>query len=169
MNSRPQTTPKSEVDILDDPARYRRTAMVSGEMDITPMIDITFLLLIFFLVSTRLDPSGEVELPAAQTGSSVSEKTSVIISIRTDRDHSARIVKGDARGGGGTELMASDPRGQEQELINYIQEQINRPTMSPTVLVKAAKNVRQRDIMRVATAVGQVPEVQLHFAVLEIP
>ena len=31
-----------------------------GDMDITPMIDITFLLLIFFLVATRMDTESAI-------------------------------------------------------------------------------------------------------------
>ena len=42
-----------------------------SEMDITPMIDMTFLLLIFFLVASKMDRSNEVRLPPAEHGVAV--------------------------------------------------------------------------------------------------
>ena len=45
-----------------------------GELDITPMIDVTFLLLAFFVVVSKMDPSASVALPIASYGQSVQEK-----------------------------------------------------------------------------------------------
>ena len=42
-----------------------------GELDITPMIDITFLLLAFFVVASKMDPQAAIELPKASYGVSV--------------------------------------------------------------------------------------------------
>ena len=50
-------------------------------MDITPMIDITFLLLIFFLVCSTMSQATSVKLPPARHGKGVDEKTAVIITI----------------------------------------------------------------------------------------
>jgi biopolymer transport protein ExbD len=158
----------SAVDSLDSEGFVvqRRPPLVAADMDITPMIDITFLLLIFFLVATRLDSYGAVELPEAHTGTAVSEKSSVVISIRAAPGGTARIFKGSANDA--SELQAGDPLGQERELVEFIQSQIRQTPSKTNVLVKAAKEVRQREIMRVAMAVGQIPDIQLHFAVLEI-
>ena len=41
-----------------------------GEIDITPMIDVTFLLLAFFVVVSRMDPQSAVDLPKASSRSS---------------------------------------------------------------------------------------------------
>jgi biopolymer transport protein ExbD len=38
------------------------------ELEITPMIDMTFLLLIFFMVATAVAVAGRVELPQSETG-----------------------------------------------------------------------------------------------------
>ena len=61
--------------------RPRRNRDDDCEMDITPMIDITFLLLIFFLVAARLDEDTPVELPPARHGTAVAVKSSVIITL----------------------------------------------------------------------------------------
>jgi len=44
-----------------------------GELDITPMIDITFLLLAFFVVVSKMDPQQAVDLPRATFGVSVQD------------------------------------------------------------------------------------------------
>ena len=47
-------------------------------MDMTPMIDITFLLLIFFLVSSHPDQATSIALPKAQHGDAVSQRIDVL-------------------------------------------------------------------------------------------
>jgi len=45
-----------------------RRQLEDTEMDITPMIDVTFLLLIFFIVASKMDESANVPLPPAAPG-----------------------------------------------------------------------------------------------------
>ena len=67
-----QTAAQSNED-LDDPfdedqagsAIARRHVKDEGDLDITPMIDITFLLLIFFLVASTSEMQDAVKLPEA--------------------------------------------------------------------------------------------------------
>ena len=37
-----------------------------GELDMTPMIDVTFLLLIFFMIASTMKPAGEEQLAPAK-------------------------------------------------------------------------------------------------------
>ncbi|RMF13124.1 MAG: biopolymer transporter ExbD [Candidatus Dadabacteria bacterium] len=68
----------------------RRRRFVDEEanlVELTPMIDVVFLLLIFFMVSTRFfDPYGfEVDLPQAQSAPEVASETQdLIVSIHVD-------------------------------------------------------------------------------------
>ena len=57
-----------------------------GDLDITPMIDITFLLLIFFLVSSKMDQDAAVDLPPAKNGMNVVNNQSVMIILRKGED-----------------------------------------------------------------------------------
>jgi len=52
-------------------------------VDITPLVDIVFLMLIFFMVSTsfKVASSLKLELPASQSQEQVSEQQEVIVSI----------------------------------------------------------------------------------------
>ena len=58
-----------------------RKKLEDVEMDITPMIDITFLLLIFFLVCSTPDQDTAIEMAKARYGRGVGERNSVIITI----------------------------------------------------------------------------------------
>ena len=51
------------------------------------MIDITFLLLIFFLVATRMDPRANIELPKARTGAAVSARNAVVFTVKEVNGH----------------------------------------------------------------------------------
>ena len=65
----------------EPPIRIRRKRNDDDEMDITPMIDITFLLLIFFLVAAKMESQGALELPPARYGTPVSAKNSVVLIV----------------------------------------------------------------------------------------
>ncbi len=46
----------------------RRSAASIGDLDITPMIDVTFLLLIFFMVTSTMKATPVKDIPAAESG-----------------------------------------------------------------------------------------------------
>jgi biopolymer transport protein ExbD len=54
------------------------------EPDITPMIDMTFLLLIFFMVTSTMKPEGALQIPAARNGVGVASEDACILSIFDD-------------------------------------------------------------------------------------
>lgn len=51
------------------------------DLDITPMIDVTFLLLIFFMVSSTMQNTPEYDLPPAEFGIGVQAKNATVIVI----------------------------------------------------------------------------------------
>lgn len=81
MTDDPRPTPSfenEEDDLLDDgPALPRRRLTEDSELDMTPMIDCVFLLLIFFTVTSRPDQATSVELPPARYGKGVSLQDSL--------------------------------------------------------------------------------------------
>lgn len=138
------------------------------EMDITPMIDITFLLLIFFLVASKMDPSNGVSLPKARHGTAVTSRDSAILTIAQGEGDEVLIYKGDGQVAD-TLLTATSPRGQEQEIIAYLTEQFNSSPPKIQVVIKAAKIVKHRETSRVARAVGMAKkDVPLFVAVMEV-
>lgn len=46
----------------------RKSRAGEGDLDITPMIDVTFLLLIFFMVTSTMKATPDKDIPAAESG-----------------------------------------------------------------------------------------------------
>ena len=134
-----------------------------AEMDITPMIDITFLLLIFFLVCSTPDQQTAIELPKARHGKGVGERNSVMITISDEGIDSAPIYLADGKVG---ESLPEDPDTQK-EMIREAVEKGRQDENKENVLIKADRNVAYRDVAKVVKAVSRVEGAKIHLAVLE--
>jgi biopolymer transport protein ExbD len=53
-----------------------------ADLDITPMIDVVFLLLIFFMVTSTMQPPADMEIPSAKHGIGLESARTTIISVR---------------------------------------------------------------------------------------
>lgn len=153
-------TPDEDHDV---PFQLPRRELEEAEMDITPMIDITFLLLIFFLVASRVDSQSQVPLPPAANGTAVATKNSVLLAMTQDGDD-VQIYKADGAKAG-TELSSSDPVDQEAEIAAYVQEGVDKGKIS--IILKAEKSVKHGEISRVAKAIGTVEGAKLYVAIME--
>jgi len=149
------------------PLRLSRKRRVSdAEMDITPMIDIVFLLLIFFLVASKMDAAASVLLPPARHGDPVSEDNAIVVLVRKGTGNQIVVARRD-----GTPF-AADPKQQEQEIGEYVEAGMtgSAPFTEPLqrIIVKAERDVKEGDVARVADAIGKVAETpMLDYAVLE--
>jgi len=141
------------------PPRRREEA----EMDITPMIDVTFLLLIFFLVTSLPDQKTAIELPKADHGVGVSQLHSVIFTVAEGGLDAAPVYAADGRVPG-TEL--SDDLNTRRKQIGELVGKGMREGKS-NVVIKGDKNVAYREVARVVKAVSQVKGVAIYLAVLE--
>ena len=90
------------------------------EMDITPMIDITFLLLIFFVVCSTMDPTKMGEIPEAENGLAISAKNAAVIFIEPGSGDS--IVLSTPEG----KEFSSDEDAQATEIIEYITGELEK-------------------------------------------
>ncbi|GAB4155175.1 MAG: biopolymer transporter ExbD [Planctomycetaceae bacterium] len=52
-----------------------------ADLDITPMIDVTFLLLIFFMVSSTMQATPDLEVPAAKYGKGLETKNAIVFFV----------------------------------------------------------------------------------------
>jgi biopolymer transport protein ExbD len=139
-----------------------------SEMDITPMIDITFLLLIFFIVASKMDSAADVSLPPARYGMPVVEKSSVIITLGAGENGKAIVYAGD---GVASDRMVpgDDVEEQEAQIAAYVEEQIAEDTTKTNVLIKAEKGIKHREVNRITKAATRSENVQqLYVAVMEV-
>ena len=155
----------------DESAKLRlRKQVTDTEMDITPMIDITFLLLIFFLVASKMDQSTAVKLPPARHATAVATRNAVVVTIDAATDGAtATVYKGDGVSEV-SKINTVDLAAMEAELEEYVADTLLEDSRKTQVLIKAAGALRHRDVARVVQAVSRVADVQgLHVAVLEGP
>lgn len=143
----------------DDEIAPRETQPIDDEIDFTPMVDIVFLLLIFFMVSTKITKSPQVDLPESFNGKNVIEKEYVIVALRKGAEDSAEVVRVD-----GT-AFAADIDQQEAEIAEYVESELSSERTQ--VLVKAAGDVRYGEVERVRQAISNVLEEgqSVHIAV----
>jgi biopolymer transport protein ExbD len=160
MDNNPLTMPVDE----DETSPFaREREVVDSEMDITPMIDCVFLLLIFFIVCSTMDQQSPIELAKARHGKGVSERDSIIISVGSGGVDSAPVYLADD--------VTGDPvpgdLEQQREAIRAAVEKEKRDEGKENVLIKADRNVAHRDVAHVIKAVSQVEGISLHLAVFE--
>jgi biopolymer transport protein ExbD len=156
---------KSAQDVMEPLMRSK--TFEETEMDITSMIDLTFLLLIFFLVAGKMDPSGALKLPPARYGMPVVEKSSIIVTLAASEDGKAVVYCGngivDQNRVGGADLAA-----QEEKVATYVEQEFLAGAKE-NVLIKAAKGIKTREVMRIAKAATRNESVQqLYVAVTEV-
>lgn len=116
-----------------------------AELDITPMIDVTFLLLIFFMVTSTMDQNKPANVPPAAHGVGADTKDAVIISIIADAGPgSERIILGDGSGGEETANM---------ELVRrYVQAGLNEG--KSLILIKADRDAKEGKVQEVFKALA---------------
>jgi len=162
----------SDVELWNDenqedegPVLARRPIDASAEMDITPMIDIVFLLLIFFLVCSTMSQSTAVKLPAARHGKGVDEQTAVIITVDGEGgEDKARVYLGDGTSG---ELLPEDHAAQEKLIAEAVEAGLSEGKTA--ILVKAARGVKSGDVERVSKAAASMAEgSNFYLGVMEI-
>lgn len=144
----------------------RTRKIVEEEMDITPMIDCTFLLLIFFLVASRMDAAPERALPPARHGSVVVKKQAVILTMLKTPAGEIRIFKGESDAPANM-ITGSNPAEQEDAVTAYIESQIAATPSKKDVLIIAESGIKQREVARVEKAASRAEIERLHVAVLQ--
>jgi len=120
------------------------------EMDITPMIDITFLLLIFFVVCSTMDPTKIGTIPEADNGLAVSAKDSAVIFINPASDDEVVLSTPD-----GTEF-SRDEDAQVAEIIEFITGELEKTTgrSKQHVMLFGDENVKVGQVTRIQKIIG---------------
>ncbi len=112
-----------------------------GELDITPMIDVTFLLLAFFVVVSRMDPQAAVPLPKASYGFSIPDKNCVTLVLMSDGADGAIIYKGRSMSPD-SKVAPADEQDQEAEIGDFVENELSAHPTKSAILIKADGEVR---------------------------
>jgi len=138
----------------DDDFVIPRKKREDDEMDITPMIDITFLLLIFFIVCSTMDPTKIGTIPEADNGLAISAKNSAVIFIKPSGADSVVLSTPD-----GTEF-SSDENEQATEIIEYITSEMEKSLGIPKehVMLFGDSEVKVGQVTRIQKLIGDAFE-----------
>jgi biopolymer transport protein ExbD len=152
----------------EPPPRFKKRGLSDDEMDITPMIDMTFLLLIFFLVASRIDATAGVTLPQAKYGAAVPVQDSAILTLDMGVEGGSRVYMGDGIDSQ-REIVAPNLQMQEDQIVSFVEKELTTSTTPKhQVIVKAAKGLKYREVARVVEALGRVEKLErVHVGVLE--
>jgi len=134
----------------DNPVRMSGGRKDDEEVDITPMIDITFLLLIFFVVASKMDPTQTGRIPKATAGLSVSAKDSAVIFISPGSGESAIIRNIEGK------EFSTDEELQISEIIEYVTDQLDRGKNQ--VMLLGDEDVKVSEVTRIQKIIGDAFE-----------
>ena len=142
------------------PLIARRNQGDDAEFDITAMIDLVFMMNIYFLVTFLTAALGEINLPAAAHVTGLDVDTAITLTVISSLDgDSVTVYLGDGEKG----EAISGSEEQEERVREAVQQAADGGKTA--VLIKAEKNVRLRELFRVSTAAA-VEGIKLHVAVM---
>ena len=121
------------------------------ELNITPLIDVVFLLLIFFMVSTTFERESEINITLPEASEEFSESEPEQIEIAIDKD--GRIFVNNQS------LINSQTNTVREALQNALSDQTD-----PQVLISADAGATHQMVVRVMDAARQLDLVNITFA-----
>jgi len=139
----------------------RRPDQEPPEFDITAMVDLVFMMNIYFLVTFVTVAMGELNLPSANHCAALDADTAVVLKVVRSLDGESVTVQ---LGDGDKAESVAPGADQEQRISAAVDQGV--AAGKTAVLLKAEKKVRLADLFRIATA-ASVEGVKLHVAVLE--
>ncbi|QDT43184.1 Biopolymer transport protein ExbD/TolR [Gimesia alba] len=151
---------KSLFNTDDDGWKKKSTTGGGGDdLDITPMIDVTFLLLIFFMVTSTMQATQDSDVPVARHGVGVDTRGSSIV-----------LVHNDGNGLNGTSVVEFKEAGNAvevtlEELTARIRERVQGGVMD--VIIKADRGVPHGFVQEVTRAVTEVDGVKFYIGIEE--
>lgn len=122
-----------------------------SELDITPMIDIVFLLLAFFVVVSKMDPKPTVDLPIAKYGAAINEKEAISMIVRYTGGEDCvvelygRIQKG--------VKLSTDAEEQDESILAFVVEEFASKTDLMGTIIKVENGVKYSNTNRVFSAI----------------
>jgi len=121
------------------------------DVNITPLIDVVFLLLIFFMVSTTFERESEIEIVLPQSTADVAPADEFVMQITIDRDgtyfvNGQRVIN--------TQL----------ETLKQAMQKVAGDRKDPPIILSADAQTPHQSVITVMDAARQLGFVHLNFA-----
>jgi biopolymer transport protein ExbD len=143
------------------PLLARKKSHDDAEFDITAMVDLVFMMNIYFLVAFLTAAAGEINLPTAQHVAALDADTAITFTVMGTLDgKGVQVYLGDGTRG----QAITDPDEQTDRVRKAAEDAIGAGKKA--VLIKAEKKVRLKDLFRISTAAA-VEGLKLHVGVTE--
>ncbi len=126
----------------------KKRFQTDDELDITPMIDVTFLLLIFFMVTSTMKKETALQVPPARHGEGVSTRDAIVITV-VNREGEPEIHLGDSPQGSPAQLG---------EIAPYIGEGL--AAQKRIVIIKADRELPSGFIEEVARTANETEGIE---------
>jgi biopolymer transport protein ExbD len=142
----------------------RKPAFEDAHFDITAMVDLVFMMNIFFLVTWVGAALAEIDLPTARHCVPADTEQCVTVTVLADASGQAPLVYfGEAR----SSARSLDSPDMDEQLRATVEREV-RDSKVPkdTLLIKAEKRVRLQDIARISAATQAVEGMKLNLAVI---
>ena len=136
--------------------KFPRPSQEEISVNLTPLIDVVFLLLIFFMVATTFDDKTQlsITLPEADGAPQAQVDDQVEVTITSTGDY---LVNGE-------KLAASDSNALRTALLRLGQDKTDQPLQ-----IYADANVAYQAVVRVYDVAGQLGFVKLSLTTRESP
>jgi len=128
--------------------RLSKKREFDGEFDITPMIDVVLLLLIFFIVTARMEPTIVAELPKAKNGDVAAGEEGVVINVKQSAQGVAEVIRSN------NVAFSTDPELMASEIAEYVRNGVENEQRK-FVLIRGEPSVKTRDMTRVRVAASE--------------
>jgi biopolymer transport protein ExbD len=121
------------------------------DLNITPLIDVVFLLLIFFMVSTTFDRSSEINITLPKASEEYKEHRTLSVNVAVDAQDRIFI--------NGRRLVNSQLLTVREALRDAAQG-----LKEPQVIISADQNARYQSVVRIMDAARQLKLINITFA-----
>jgi biopolymer transport protein ExbD len=138
----------------DEPYVRKKKPEPDTEIDITPMIDVTFQLLIFFMVTSTMQGNPPAEIPKSMSGGSI--EMAKVINIVIKPPVSATVDP----------VIEIDKKPLTlEELRARINDAAGAATQGIDLMIMADRTVPNRFTGEIESMIAEIPGVTYHFAV----
>ncbi len=148
-----------EVSVFDDDdddgfGQRKKASIADADLDITPMIDVTFLLLIFFMVTSTMQGTPDRDIPTAKSGTAKSPAGMVEL-----------VILAPATAGGNPALEVDGRPASLEEFRSQLLQKSGDGELE--VMILAERQVPNGFVGEVETILAEIRNLKYHFGVQE--
>ena len=136
-------------------------------LNLAPLIDVVFLLLIFFMVTTSFTQENAIDLTLPQASSEQPREQSLVINITVTNLNEIIIESDQSRFSGidGTENRKQLGEKIEQAIAQLLDADAKPTAIDPTIIIQADKSASHGRVVQLMDAIARLGIRKIQFAV----